>query len=347
MLNIPYVEIHTVDHCNNNCRWCHNYSPFCPEKEYEAKDYFPGLDILNGKQLHLGAISLMGGEPFLHSDITGFAFQIWERYERPLVITSNGFWLSETSVKAYRDLWKLVSMVKISRYPTIEKRLGGYEEAHRIAMLIKKYNPQVLIEFPQKAIFNKLETFTKPREVKRFCWNANCMALLSDMTVHRCGAGGYQHFAPAGMLSEEFKNCPHMSYNLKKFDYQDFVLWRSRYPLEACSYCNFSDRTPSVGWKVEKGHKPFNKKYEIEYHYNLAKSMIAQEDLDDAQNRAEFIRDNYGLQPQLDIIKGLIASQQGDISGSLEAFSSALQQDRTNADARNFLSLLYRKTKQA
>ncbi|MFW5500770.1 MULTISPECIES: radical SAM protein [unclassified Maridesulfovibrio] len=340
MFDIPYVEIHTVDHCNNNCRWCHNYSPFCPEKEYEAGDYFPGLDILNGDNFNLGAISLMGGEPFLHSDITRFAFHIWERYKRPMVITSNGFWLSEDAVRAYKDLWQLMSLVKISRYPTIEKRLGGYEEAYRIAMLIKEYNPHVCIQFPQKSIFNKLETFEQPREVKRFCGNSHCMALLRDMTVHRCGAGGYQRFAPEGILSEGFRNCPHMSYDLKNFDYHDFVLWRSRFPLEACSYCNFSDRTPSVGWKVEKGHKPFNMDYELAYHYNLAKSMVIQENLEDAQSRAEFIRCNYGELPQVDVITGLIASQHGDMAGSLKAFSSALQKDSKNPDAKYFLDLI-------
>lgn len=340
MFNIPYVEVHTVDHCNNNCRWCHNYSPFCPEKEYEAKDYFPGLDILNGEGFQLGAISLMGGEPFLHSDITRFAFEIWERYERPLVITSNGFWLSEEAVRAYKDLWQLISLVKISRYPTIEKRLGGYEEAYRIAMLIKEYNPHAHITFPQKAVFNKLETFEHPREVKRFCGNSHCMALFRDMTVHRCGAGAYRHFAPEGMLSEGFLNCPHMTYDLKNFDYNDFVLWRSRFPLEACTYCNFSDRTPSVGWKVEKGHKPFNTGYEIDYHYNLAKSMIAQESLKDAEKHSEFIRNSYGDLPQIEVIKGLIASQHGDLPGSLAAFSAALQQDPDNTEARYFLDLL-------
>lgn len=262
-----------------------------------------------------------------------------------MVITSNGFWLSEEAVRAYKDLWKLMSLVKISRYPTIEKRLGGYDEAYRIAMLVKEYNPHVNIQFPQKSIFNKLETFEQPREVKRFCGNSHCMALLRNMTVHRCGAGAYKHFAPEGMLSEGFRNCPHMSYDLKNFDYNDFVLWRSRFPLEACTYCNFSDRTPSVGWKVEKGHKPFNTDYEIAYYYNLAKRMIIQENLKDAEKQVEFIRNGYGDLPQIKVIRGLIAAQHDDLPGSIEAFSAALQQDPDNTEAKYFLDMLHKQIK--
>lgn len=345
MFNLHFVEVHVADHCNNNCRWCHNYSPFSPAKEYQASDYFEGLDVMLNGQINIPVISLMGGEPFLHSDLTLFAYQMVERYKKALIITTNGFWLSEETIKSYALLWKVISTIKISRYPTIEKRLGGFKEAKRIAMTIKKYNPRIHIEFPEKSVFNKLETFDQPVEVKRFCGNSNCTALLPDMTIHRCGAGAYKHFAPDGFLSDNFKNCQHMSYDLKKFDYNSFALWRSRYPLDACRYCNFSGKTPSVGWKVEKGHKPFTKEYEIAYYYNLGKNMIAQGSLADATAKTQFMLKQYGQQPEISVLEGLIASHAGDVKGSLSAFGNALKLDSGHTDARHYLDLVHKQIK--
>ena len=31
-----YIEIHPVDYCNNNCRWCNNHSPHIASREQYA-----------------------------------------------------------------------------------------------------------------------------------------------------------------------------------------------------------------------------------------------------------------------------------------------------------------------
>lgn len=328
------LEVHTVDHCTNNCRWCHNYSPFSPKREYEAREYFDGLDFIKDKPYgNYSSISLMGGEPFLHSDLTRFAYEMIERYRKPLLVTTNGFWMSDESIAAYKDLWRLLSLVKISRYPTIEKRLGGEKELRRLANSIKQYNPRIRVEVAEKGVFNKLEFFTEPVEVELFCGNSRCIALLPDMTMHRCGAGGYTHLAPEGMVTEEFKNCKDMSYDLKQYEHHSFVYWLARYPLDACRYCSFSLKSKGGKWKVEKGMKPFNDKYEQEYHLALGKRMLMLAQPEGAQREAAYMRARYGDQPEVSIMEGILEARSGDLSGALTSFSHALSLDSKNQEA--------------
>jgi len=337
MPNFKFLEVHAVDHCNNNCRWCHNYSPFSPQKEYEARDYFEGLDFLRAKKIEVEKISLMGGEPFLHSDITQFAFHLFERYQTQLVITTNGFWLSEDTIKDHKDLWKLLTYVKISRYPNIEKRLGGEKRFYELISSIKNYNPSIMIDFPDKGRFRELEFHEDPVEPTRFCGNSHCTALLPDMKIGRCGAGSYAHFAPEGMLSEAFKNNKHMIYDLRKFDSNSFNFWKERYPLDACSYCSFSTMTHGNTWKVERGRAPFNKTYELEYHYTQGRRRIGLNRPDGARQKAGLILEQYGEKPEVHMLNGLAARQQGDAASALNSFAQVLQLDPNNREAQEHI----------
>ncbi|MBI9112757.1 radical SAM protein [Maridesulfovibrio ferrireducens] len=337
MDSLGFLEVHAVDHCNHNCRWCHNYSPFSPKKEYEAKDYFEGLDVLQKNKVIPQVISIMGGEPFLHSNLTKFAFHLFERYRKRLMITTNGFWLSIEAVKAYDTLWKMISVLKVSRYPTIEKRLGGAEEEKKVVDFIKKTYPHLHVMFPQKAIFNKLEFFEKPVEVKRYCGNSSCIALLPNMKMARCGAGAYAHLAPEGVLPEGFKKCTQMFYDLQNFKPSSFKLWYNLYPLEACSYCSFSENDIQVSWKVEKGRTPFNDDYDFEYFCNLGKAMIIQNNIPAAKQQIRYLFERFGEKAEISVLAGIASINSGNLQEGLSSFAEALELDSDNAEARKFL----------
>lgn len=333
MANFPFIEVHAVDHCNNNCRWCHNYSPFSPKKEYQASDYFEGFDFLIEKEHNFQIISLMGGEPFLHSNITLFAHQFLERYRKPQIITTNGFWLSETAVKDYQDLWSMLNIVKISRYPTIEKRLGGADEFKRLVNLIKEYNPKIVIEFPDKGTFNTLEFYEEPIEVEHYCGNSGCIALLPDMKIARCGAGAYTHLAPEGMVSEAFTNNKDIIYDLRTYDIYSFNFWKHRYPLDGCSYCSFAKKNVGGAWKMEKGRTPFNTAYELEYYYSRGIQKIALRHTQEVKQEAAAMLAQYGEQPEAHMLAGLAAMQSGDANTALESFTNVLQLAPGNKEA--------------
>lgn len=322
-MHFGWLEIHAVDHCNSNCRWCHNYAPFAPKKNYSACEYFDGLDLLTKNKAEFGAISIMGGEPFLHPNLMKFAYDLLLRYKKPLMITTNGFWLGKEAVEYYKDLWPLLSTMRISRYPLIEKRLGGVAYIREMMALIKKYNPSIYIDFPNKGRFNKLEFFDQPVEVELFCGNAECTALLPDMRMARCGAGGYAHLAPAGHLSDGFADSKHMFYDLTQFDMRTFSLWRKRYPLDACSYCSFSLPSKSGSWKVESGKAPFNKDYELEYYISLGKGLLCSGLSGDIPTIFQFVRNEYGKVAEVHLLEAYSHLGNGDKVKSLHCVELA------------------------
>lgn len=262
---LPFIEVHAVDHCNHTCRWCHNYSPIAPEREYDASEYFSGLDALKENGVLINIISIMGGEPFLHKNLTTFAYDLALRYRRPLIITTNGFWLSSENIRLYKDFWPLLHIFKLSRYPSIEKRLGGEQKIRKLLDEIKSYNPEIQIDWPDKYYFNELAFFDSPIEPELYCGNTNCLALMTDMRIGHCGAGAYQKFALEGSLSKGFIDSKDMFYDLRQFDLTSFDLWRKRYPLDACYYCNFGQKQRRVPWKPLKGKGIFRKEYEYAF----------------------------------------------------------------------------------
>jgi tetratricopeptide (TPR) repeat protein len=325
--NFGWLEVHAVDHCNHNCRWCHNYSPFAPKRNYEAREYFDGLDVLKKNNINYHALSVMGGEPFLHSNLIEFSYTLLERYRKPLMLTTNGFWLSAADIDLYKDLWRIVSKLRMSRYPTIMKRLGGAGRVAELLERIKQYNHHIVIDFCGKEIFNKLEFWDNPADPQVYCGNVECTALLPDMTMGRCGAGAYTRFAPDGMISDSFLNSKDMMYDLRKFDRDSFWLWRKKYPLDACSYCNFSQKIRSVSWKVEKGRKPFNHDMEMDYHIAAGAVMINQGYSEQAAQRMQLIREQFGETKELKNLEGLLMYSAGNIDSAAQSFKKALEID--------------------
>jgi hypothetical protein len=248
--------------------WCHNYSPYSPEREFSSDEYFDSLDLLTKNGVLFDLLSIMGGEPFLHSNLDKFCFDVAIRYRRPLYITTNGFWLSRENIRLYKELWPLIYRIKFSRYPSIEKRLGGEKNIQELFNELKQYNPKMTIDWPQKYTFNKLLFFDEPKPPELYCGNVACLALLTDGRIGHCGAGAYQHLAPKGSLSQAFLDSKEMFYDLKKFDLASFHLWHKRYPLDACFFCNFSQKNRSVTWKPVKGQGLFRKEYEYVFERN-------------------------------------------------------------------------------
>ena len=270
---LPFVEVHAVDHCNHTCASCHNYSPHAPEREYSPEEYYEGLDILARNNVQLKLISIMGGEPFLHSDLTGFCRALFERYKRPLTITTNAFWFNRENIRLFRELWQYVYVLKISAYPSIEKRLGGREAVTRLFKDLYKYNPAMNIHHPDKYIFNDLKFFDEPKEPQLKCGNAGCLALLTDCRMAVCGAGAYQHFAPPGVITEGFTASRHMFYDLRSFTEESFIEWHTRYPLDACWYCNFAREDKRVPWRALPGHGLFRKDVEYVFELNQCRAL--------------------------------------------------------------------------
>jgi MoaA/NifB/PqqE/SkfB family radical SAM enzyme len=113
------VQVHLVEHCNLNCKYCAHFSP-CAEEEYIdiasfERDIKRLSELANAK---LDKLVLMGGEPLLHPHLTEL-FDISRRYfpKSPITCNTNGILLEQQN----DDFWNNCSSnnieIIITKYP--------------------------------------------------------------------------------------------------------------------------------------------------------------------------------------------------------------------------------------
>jgi len=248
MPGFGWLEIHAVDHCNNSCKFCNNSSPYMERREFAASDYLPWLDLLVERGIAFYCISLLGGEPFLHRDITGFTLP-FRRFDKSLMLTTNGFWLKEETIAGYGELFEALDILCFSLYPSIAARMGGREEFLRLVEMIRERHPRLRVDVRDVSRFFAFEFLSEPVEVDRFCGNSDCVTLLADGRMGRCSVGTYAAFNPAA--TPEFLAARDVFYDLRDLDRKDFWMWRKKWPLDACAFCtNFRDTF--VDWEYQK-----------------------------------------------------------------------------------------------
>ncbi|WP_428566231.1 MAG: radical SAM protein [Solidesulfovibrio sp. DCME] len=333
---LEWIEVHAVDHCNNCCRWCNNHSVFSAAKEYEAKDYFVWLDELIKRKIVFHTLSVMGGEPFLHSNITKFVYELKNRYNKITIITTNGFWLSDSEIVKYQPLFCMLHDLKITLYPNIVKSLGGMEKIHRLLDRLHAQHPHLNVRpLPIENVFRRMDFVDSPLEVDKHCFNAECTCLLADGRMGRCGPGAFAHLHPN--IPEPFRNSKDMFYDLKT-SRDDFWHWRMRWPLDACRYCNHfrSIRSP---WKVEKGHVR-QREYELKYFTDSAYQLLAREQYKEAEATCLNILEHYSGTKEVYNCLGILSYKNRQPQAAIHFFNKALHLDPMYEPARKNMESL-------
>lgn len=259
------------------------------------------------------------------------------------MLTSNGFWLNVDNIQIYKDLWPHLWMLKISRYPSIEARLGGEENILPLFDLIRHYNPNIHIMWPDKFKFNELKFFAEPREERVYCGNSECLALINlpdGPTLGRCGAGAYAHLAPQDLLPDGFLRSRHMFYNLRNFEMNSFKLWHKRYPLDACAHCNFAQPGKSVPWKPLKGAGLFVKEYEDEFERRQCVYLLAAGDSKKLNKKAGALLQRNAAHAEFVNALGVHCYNEGNAEQARQLFDMVLEHAPDNQDARGNLEVL-------
>jgi len=142
-------------------------------------------------------LSILGGEPFLHTRLDMFVSAIKSRYpDTALHLVTNGFWLSQAAVEKFETVFKTVQSIAISIYPNMIKRLGGTKHlAGLIATLQAAYpalnvSPRIQTAFSVSTPVHSTRVITEPT-----CGQLNCTALLIDGRLSRCSTGAYWQFS--------------------------------------------------------------------------------------------------------------------------------------------------------
>ena len=184
---LKHVEIHLVDHCNLNCKFCDHFAPL-------AKKFFLSVDEFQKDierlayilKSELEELMLLGGEPLLHPNLIKF-FPIARKYfpKTKIILMTNAI-LLKVQTKEFWDALKENSIdLTVTKYP-IDL---NWEELEAIA----NTNGIDIIYYKDK---NELKTSYhvpldldgKQNCLKSFlgCFHANNCVLLKQGRLYTC-----------------------------------------------------------------------------------------------------------------------------------------------------------------
>lgn len=187
------------------------------------------------RNIEFQTIQILGGEPFLHSDLPHFVNEIKNRYKKHIHLTTNGFWLGKDYSK-YDNLFKTINRMFVSIYPTIENAIGREKLINAINEIKCQYNLEIILrDNIQK--FIEIKFTSLPHIPTTFCHaQGNCTNLLPSGKLARCGVGAYAHKNPT-VTAEFLDSNEDMFYDLTVDDGRDFKIWKEKYPLSSCNFC--------------------------------------------------------------------------------------------------------------
>lgn len=125
---LDYLEFHTNDHCNLNCRGCSHFAPLVPSEVFTDINIFE-RDI---KRLHkliysIKKIRIMGGEPLLSSNLIDFIIIVRNEYPRADIrIVTNGILLAKQNDAFWNVIINKKVKIDISVYPNLYNKIDEY-----------------------------------------------------------------------------------------------------------------------------------------------------------------------------------------------------------------------------
>ena len=246
--NLGWFELHAVDHCNLRCNGCNHHSWMLKKAEYKAEDYFPHIDEMLRRNINFDTIGILGGEPFLHSDISNFVLSIKNRYKKKVTLTTNGFWLRK-DWKKYHEMFSILSDMWISIYNPIEKSIGRDKMISEINQIKQMYSNMNVTLRDHITHFIELKFTSEPEKPTSFCHaQGNCTNLMPDGRLARCGVGAYADKNPEA-TKEFLNNLDDLFYDLTIDDGKSFEEWKTKFPLRSCDYCTMW-KNKSIPWQM-------------------------------------------------------------------------------------------------
>lgn len=232
--NTINFEIHCTDFCTRSCKFCHHFVPYAEAfnlaKEYIAEEYFPFIDKLVSIGRKPDIVTVIGGEPFIHSDLNGFILGIKKRYNVKIAVVTNGFWLAD--IDNHLSSLENIDILGISIYP--DNNINNVDQF--VGRLKSKFpNLEVRKSNVEKMIV--VSFVSDPFINQKNCGCLNCMGLRPDGKLYRCSLAGYAEWSP-NVTKEFLEERKEMVLDLTK-DENDIKAWADRDDFSVCMYCTY------------------------------------------------------------------------------------------------------------
>lgn len=117
---IEHIDYHVTDHCNLNCAGCNQFGTL-------AKPWFIPLEqvqeewqLIHDKNIEIGRIHILGGEPLLHPDLDKILIFLRELFPQiGIVVYTNGLLLPRLKEKLLPIFKDYNIVLFLSEYPNV------------------------------------------------------------------------------------------------------------------------------------------------------------------------------------------------------------------------------------
>lgn len=143
-LNLSYLEMHIVDHCNLNCNLCSHFANYA-SPDYLKINSFEEQIIKMKEFFHqIECLAILGGEPLLHPDLISFLVKAREHLPKAEIqLATNAILMKNYNEDFWNVLKQLRILLRITIYPNTKvdkEMLISRGTEYNIAMRINSIN---------------------------------------------------------------------------------------------------------------------------------------------------------------------------------------------------------------
>ena len=178
---LPQVEMHVIDSCNLNCRGCSHFSPIFQYQIPDFNDRIKDVMQLKKRVGSVGKFYLLGGEPFLNSQIGDYSIEVSRIFPHAKIyIVTNGLLIPKTSEDVLEKISRSRAEVSISEYIPTKKVIG------EVCDRLKAYNISFEIRsLDSKMNFNIPLSLSNQSKKEKMCISDGCVTIWNGM-ISRC-----------------------------------------------------------------------------------------------------------------------------------------------------------------
>ncbi len=246
-------EVHITDHCNLNCKGCYHFSPisepvFLSTEEFE-KDMRRMHQVCEDK---VSSITLLGGEPLLHPQITDF-FRIVRLYFQKCRVNllTNGTLLKDMKDSFWRSLVENRITLCCTKYPVYVDYNVIEEKAAQYGIKVIYHND---VGAGQKTLIKYPFDISGSQDVEwnyKHCTRSNKCITLKHGRIFTCPMAAHAHIAKDffGLNLELSADDSISIYQVKTMrEISEFLVK----PIPFCRYCDLKKKPKQMEWKVSK-----------------------------------------------------------------------------------------------
>ena len=188
---LPYLELHLVDHCNLRCRGCGHFSSLAPAVFRDLDQYAADLRRLAVLFRNIRRLRLMGGEPLLHPHAADFITIGRACFPAAdLRFVTNGILLSKAPARFWEACRSTRTVIDLTVYPLFEAHRDEWRR-----LCARERVP--LNDSPTLDTFHahmNLKGNTPPRRAFRSCRSRFYCPFLQAGRLYPCGLPALAHY---------------------------------------------------------------------------------------------------------------------------------------------------------